>query len=78
MEYAPSIPVSVKFIKSGCTYYCICCNYGAKKIIPILFGAQHRAEKLPLALSGTKYYWILYRPEDENPLFRRQVALTLR
>ena len=33
-----------------------------EKIIPTLFGAQHRAEKLSSALSGAKYYWILYRP----------------
>ena len=32
-----------------------------KKIVLTLFDAQHRAEKLPLVLSGAKYYWILYR-----------------
>ena len=33
-----------------------------EKIIPTLFGAQHRAKKLSSALSGAKYNWILYRP----------------
>ena len=34
-----------------------------EKIIPTLFGAQHRAEKkLPSALSGAIKYYFLYRP----------------
>ena len=46
-----------------------------KKVQLCLVALNMQPKNLPSALSGVKYYWILYRPVYLDPLFRRPVTV---